>query len=138
MGWSSIIWAGGGFVGGALIEGCVGFVRDLLTDRRRRAEERTGAKHEFERIREMMPELIAEMAQDMRDHPVWRECIAEKQGSVWIQGKVEYFFYETARHAEVHRKMQVLTNAGYLEDKSHGSVHHYMMLEPFVKLLQSC
>src|SRR5688572_30726152 len=67
----------------------------------------------FVRIEQQMPELLAEMRNDLRGHPLLREIVALKKGwSYWGKGTEFSYFFED--HPDLLSKLQILCNHGLM------------------------
>ncbi|MGY6708325.1 MAG: hypothetical protein ACXIVF_08355 [Rhizobiaceae bacterium] len=90
----------------------------------------------FERLERMVPDLVAEMREDIANSPFTRELIAFKRG--WSYGGQvrPYFTYYYDDHDELLGKLNVMENYGALVDIKFNDVYRYEMTEDFVEYLQ--
>lgn len=90
----------------------------------------------FERLEKMVPDLVAEMRDDIESSPFTRELIALSKK--WSYGGQErpYFTYFHEDHDELLGKLNVMANYGALTDVSFNDVCRYEMTEDFVEYLQ--
>lgn len=89
----------------------------------------------FERLERMLPNLVAEMREDIANSPFTRELIALKRG--WGYGGQDrtYFTYYYDDHDELLGKLNVMENYGALVDIKFNDVYRYEMTEDFVEYL---
>lgn len=89
----------------------------------------------FERLERMLPDLVAEMREDIVSSPFTRELIAFKRG--WSYGGQDrpYFTYYYDDHEKLLGKLKVMENYGALVDVKFNDVYRYEMTEDFVEYL---
>lgn len=90
----------------------------------------------FERLEKMVPDLVAEMRNDLESSPFTRELIAFRKQ--WSYGGQEhpFFTYFHEDHDELLGKLNVMANYGALVDIKFNDVYRYEMTEDFVEYLQ--
>lgn len=84
----------------------------------------------------MVPDLVAEMREDIGNSPFTRELIALSKK--WSYGGQErtYFSYFYEDHDELLGKLNVMANFGALIDMKFNDVYRYEMTEDFVDYLE--
>lgn len=145
-------WIGGILVG--IFVGAAGkYYADKYTDHRKSKEKRSSARKEFERCRKQMPELFAEMRNDVASNPL-------KSGFVLIDVRIAYgrfreeplaYYMNDDRRDETYRdegrevlvhshlldKVKVLESAGFVRDITHDSAPYFRMSDEFKDLLRA-
>ena len=87
-------------------------------------------------LEHLMPELFAEMREDLKRIPLCREFIVMAQQAMYVGGdnkQVLVYYYES--HADLANKVSVLANAGAVMDITYTNVDRYMMSEALVNYL---
>ena len=125
-----------GLVTGIFV-GCAGkYFADKYTDKRRGKEKRIAVDSDLQYATARMPELIAEMKADLKDHPLCREfiLISKRWSYNHDPNKVvlSYFFED---HENLAEKVGVLENLGFVTDIAFNDVKRYSMSEHFAGLL---
>src|SRR5262245_48176748 len=88
----------------------------------------------FTRLERLMPELLAEMRQDLAANPFMREFVVYKKGlSFWNGGTA--FEYTSSDEATLLSKVQIIENVGLVRDITNKNVKRYRMTEEFVEYL---
>lgn len=142
-----------GLTGGAVVFGIVTFVAGMLlqgfkqyqvstwTDRRREREGAKAASAQFHEVREHMPQLIAEIREDLGRLPLIREFVLAAKSptgpKIIPPPEPTNFVYYDDQHGSLEGKVKLLENNGYVDDVSPGSRPKYKMSEEFVKLVRS-
>jgi hypothetical protein len=119
--------------------GVVGqYFADRFTDQRRSQEQERKEKKRFAAAEALMPELIAEMREDLRTDPTGtkREFFPYDIGRIHAPG-ADKLFYEPKKHPDLRSKLTVLENHGYIVDVSISDTKRYRMTEHFVALLKN-
>lgn len=90
----------------------------------------------FDRLEKMVPDLIAEMREDIGNNPFTRELIASSKK--WSYGGQEHplFIYYHEDHDELLGKLNVMANYGALVDIKYNDMYRYEMTEDFIEYLQ--
>lgn len=90
----------------------------------------------FERLEKMVPDLVAEMRDDLGKNPFTRELIAFSKR--WSYGGQDrpFFSYFHEDHDELLGKLKVMENYGAVVDIKFNDVYRYEMTEDFVEYLQ--
>ena len=126
------------FLGGAVI-GCAGqYLADRLTDQRRKQEYQSEAEIQFSSIRSDMPNLFAEMAQDINsdESRSVREFVIAPNKRVRFNGNKPRFMYYEDEHPHLRVQVDRLEAAGYVDDVTPGNAPIFRMQEHFVQLLR--
>ena len=125
------------FIGGLIVGVFGNYYAAKLTDRRRSKESKSQEQIEFERAKRQMPELIAEMREDLlkleTEH--CREFFILSNPGVSLNLSTSTLFYYEDQHANLKGKVTILENLGYLYDITMGRSPKYRMEEHFVQLL---
>ncbi|MEQ8896319.1 MAG: hypothetical protein RID23_04450 [Roseovarius sp.] len=90
----------------------------------------------FERLEKMVPELVAEMRNDLKDYPFTREFIVSRKKWTYNGQERPYFTYFHEDHEELLGKLNVMVNYGALTETTFNDVFRYEMTEDFVDYLQ--
>jgi hypothetical protein len=90
----------------------------------------------FERLEEKMPDLVAEMRNDIMESPFTRELIALSKD--WSYGGQDrpFFKYFYEDHEKLLGKLKIMVNYDALVDIRFNDVYRYEMTEEFVEYLQ--
>jgi hypothetical protein len=100
--------------------------------REQRGEEESDA---FAELEQMMPDLLNEMREDIRNNPLIREIILlDTKGNVY-NGDGVFVYYREA-HADLDSKLQILGNHGLIHEITYNSVDRFRLTEEFVKYLR--
>jgi hypothetical protein len=90
----------------------------------------------FSKVERLMPELLAEMRQDISKFPLCREFVVLKKVWVFCYPESRMFTYYYEDHEELDSKLQILENLGLIRDSRDGSnVACFMMEERFADYL---
>lgn len=88
----------------------------------------------FTRLERLIPELLAEMREDLATSPFMREFVVYKKGlSFWNGGTA--FEYTSADEATLLSKVQIIENLGLVRDITNKNVKRYRMTEELVDYL---
>ncbi|MHB0878432.1 MAG: hypothetical protein ACYC5O_20545 [Anaerolineae bacterium] len=89
----------------------------------------------FAKLERLMPDLLAEMRDDLRDCPTNREFVL--LGSRWVynSGGKPFVSYYFENHADLENKMHVLENLGLIRDIAFNDVKRYVMSEKLADYL---
>lgn len=88
----------------------------------------------FARLERLMPELLAEMRDDLVSNPFMREFVVYKKGlSFWNGGTA--FEYTSADEPTLLSKVKIMENVGLVRDITHTNVKRYRMSEELVDYL---
>lgn len=102
-----------------------------------RARRRTSGDEDavFEKIENLMPELLDEMRNDLELNPLKREFVLLKKNWVYLaKGNELVYYYED--HNELDNKLSILQNLGFVIDITSSKVDRYRMTEQFVDYLK--
>lgn len=90
----------------------------------------------FEKLEQMVPELVAEMREDLKKNQFTRELIAfSKTRGFGGQEKPLHAYYHED-HDDLLGKLGVMVNYGALIETTFGDIFRYEMTEDFVDYLQ--
>jgi hypothetical protein len=92
-------------------------------------------KAAFLKVKTSMPELIAEMKEDLtkEGNEFNREFFIVSRR--WTLNVVRCFFYYFEDHGDLQGKIHVLENYGFVKDVTPGNAKKYRMIEDFVELV---
>jgi hypothetical protein len=81
-----------------------------------------------------MPDLIAEMRQDLREHPLRREfVILERSWSYWAAGHELVYFFDD--HPELRSMLHILQNQGLIREITYNNTERFLISEDFARYL---
>jgi hypothetical protein len=87
-----------------------------------------------EKVERLMPELLNEMREDLRNNPTTREFVVLKRG--WIyNSQGPYLAYYLDEHEDLEGKLQVLANLGFVREITYNDVRRFLFEERFVDYL---
>jgi hypothetical protein len=94
---------------------------------------------DFEQLRAQMPELFAEMKEDLAAHPHVREFVLKRtKGIVFCQDPINLAFeYSGDVHEALQSKVQILENHGLVRDVTATNIPRYRFSEALVKYLST-
>lgn len=82
----------------------------------------------FDKLETLMPDLLAEMREDLAEHPLKREFVLlEKACRYWPSGNELVYYYDD--HPDLRNKIRILENYGLVEDISYTSVDRFIITE---------
>ena len=85
-----------------------------------------------------MPELFAEMRDDLRDNPFCREFVLLIRGVIYnSEPNNPVFAYYFSEHAHLKQKVRILENNGLLQDITYTNTDRFRMSEELVDYLKS-
>lgn len=128
-----------GFVAGVVTGATGSYLGNRLTDRRREQKESATAKRDFKSVRDQMPELIAEMKTDLavESQRFVREFFVLPNRKVCLGGSEKpRLIYYVEDHGDLHGKLSILENHGYIIDVTPKNTPIYRMTEEFVALVR--
>lgn len=134
---STIATHAAAFLVGAITGAAGAYLADRFTDQRRRAESRSEAWRAFERVEQLMPELIKEMRADLAETPTARDFFVLSDERISINTSGQYLAYYEKAHSNMQEKLSILENHGYIVDITPGNAKKYRMTEDFAVLLMS-
>jgi len=111
------------------------YLVNKFTDKRRKKEASRELQKEFLKAKQQMPELIAEIKNDLlqEGNNLIREFfISRKNYSLNPGGKC--FVYYEDDHSDLQSKVHILENLAFIIDITPGNAPKYRMTEEFVKL----
>jgi hypothetical protein len=104
-----------------------------------RALERRGSRvtepdAAFLRAERLMPDLIAEMRDDLAENPLSREfVILKKSWSYWAKGNELAYFYDD--HSDLDNKLQILQGLGLVQDITYNNTKRFIITERLAEYL---
>lgn len=109
------------------------YFADKFTDRRRSKETATSELERFKKLERKMPDLMAEIREDLDTSPMFRDAfVIEKGVSLWAsEGS---FVYEDDGENDYFSKFKILETSGYIYDVTPGNAQKYRFSEEFVEL----
>jgi len=82
----------------------------------------------------LMPALLEEMREDIRNNPTTREFVILKRS--WIYNSDgPYLAYYLDEHEDLEGKLQVLANLGFIREITYNNVRRFIFQEEFVDYL---
>lgn len=88
----------------------------------------------FDRLEKMMPDLVAEMRNDLREHCLSREFVALKKSWRYSpRGNELAYYYD--EHSELDNKLRILQNKGLIQDITYNNVARYIITEELADYL---
>ena len=88
----------------------------------------------FVRLEQQIPALLAEMRNDLANHPLRRECVLLSKGwGFWYKGNELSYYFED--HADLLSQFQILTNNGLVEDIKYNNVDRFKITEKLAEYL---
>ncbi len=117
---------------------CAGkYLADKYTDKRRGMEKKRAGDSDLQYVTDKMPELIAEMRDDLTTNPLCREFILfSKRGSYNHNPNKKILSYFFEDHDNLREKVGILENLGFVDDITFNDTHRYCMSEHFAELLR--
>jgi len=86
------------------------------------------------KIESLMPALIEEMREDIRNNPTTREFVVLKR--CWVYNSSgPYVSYYLDDHEDLEGKLQVLANLGFIREITYNNVRRFLFQEEFVDYL---
>ncbi len=84
------------------------------------------------KLKNLMPDLLKEMKEDLKSNPSNREFIIMNQGLIYSGDSIVYYFED---HNDLKGKLNVLENHNLISDVTYNNVDRFRMSEGFVELL---
>ena len=128
-----------GFLVGVATGAAGKYLGDKYTDRRKLNEAARETKSRFLKAKAQMPELIAEMKADLASEGgrfVREFFVLENRRRCLGGSEKPRFIYYVEEHGDLHGKLSILENLGYLTDVTPGNAPIYRMTEDFVELVR--
>jgi hypothetical protein len=109
-----------------------------LTDKRRKKEATQELQKEFLDAKQQMPELIAEIKNDLlqEGNSLIREFFISKRSYTLNVSDICFVYFEDD-HPDLQSKVHILESHGYIIDITPGNAPKYRMTEEFVKFVVS-
>ena len=92
---------------------------------------------QYFKIFRLMPDLINELIDDIKDNPLLRELILQKKGWTYNSGGKKLLVYYYEDHKNLDEKMILLENNGLINDIKYNDTQRYILTEDFVGILMS-
>ena len=93
-----------------------------------------GSQSGHAKIERLMPALLEEMREDLRNNPTTREFVVLKRA--WsYNSHGPYPVYYLDEHEDLEGKLQVLANLGHVHDVTNNNVRRFCFQEDFVDYL---
>lgn len=128
-----------GFLSGAATVAVGTYFAYKYTDRRREKEASKQAKRDFLKIKAQMPDLISEIKKDLSNekNKFIREFFVLPNKKVCLGGSQKpRFIYYAEEYDDLHGKLTIMENMGYLIDVTLKNTPIFRMTEEFVELLR--
>jgi len=91
-------------------------------------------KTPFPKLEELLPELLAEMRDDLGEVPLKREFVLLERGWLyWAKGTELVYYYD--EHTDLRNKIRILENYGLVEDITYNEVDRFVITEEFANYL---
>jgi hypothetical protein len=88
----------------------------------------------FLRLEQLMPDLLDEIRNDLRERPLTRELVLlKKVWSYWPGGQEASYFYED--HPDLENKVRILQNYGLIREITFNEVKRYVLTEALARYL---
>ena len=127
------------FLFGTVTGAAGSYFASKYTDRRREKEDTKKVETVFQRVKEMMPDLIQEMKTDFSNPDCLsvREFVILSNNKVGFRGDKARFVYFEEEHYDLRGKASVLENHGFIYDVSRGHAPTYRVTEQFWDLVRN-
>lgn len=121
---------------GLILGSIATYIVNKLTDKRRKKEAISEVKKEFLAAQQQMPELIAEIKNDLLQpgEGLIREFFLSKKGYV-LNASSKCFVYYEDDHPDLRSKIHILENLGFIIDITSGNAPKYRITEEFIKMV---
>jgi hypothetical protein len=125
------------FVGGAILGAAGQYLGDRFTDSRRAKEQATEIKKSFKRLHDQMPDLLREMKADLKTEgsSMIREFVLLPNARVIFNHGKPRFQYFAEVHPHLQTQVDLIRDAGFVEELESTNVPMYRMRENFVEAL---
>jgi len=88
----------------------------------------------FIKLESLMPDLLAEMRDDLTEYPIRREFVLlHKRSSYWASGEELCYFYDD--HPDLRSKIRILENYNMVRDITYTNVDRFLISEEFADYL---
>ena len=88
----------------------------------------------YAKIERLMPSLLEEMREDLKNHPAKREFVTFRKGLQYISDGT-YLVYHPDDHVDLAGKLHVLENLGLVREITRGNVRRFLFEEELVDYL---
>lgn len=125
------------FVGGAIVGAAGTYLGDRFTDSRRAKEQEAETKRAFNRLEGQMPTLLREMKADLQTpgSEMLREFVLLPNRRVTFNHSKPRFQYFADSHPKLQPQVDLLRDAGFVEELQSPNVPMYRMKEHLVDAL---
>lgn len=125
------------FLVGVITGAGANYFATKYTDKRHDKEETKKEVENFNKVKNQMPELIAEMKQDFTNEKNLsiREFVLLPSDKVIFNSDQPRFSYFETEHQNLKGKIAILENYGYIIDVTPGNAPIYRMTEEFFDLV---
>lgn len=89
---------------------------------------------EFVELERIMPDLLAEMRNDLTEYPLSREFVILKKGWIYCASGHELVYY-FEDHPQLENKLRILMNHDQIRDITYTNVSRYVIGEKFARYL---
>ena len=102
-------------------------------------EENDDRRSKFEKVKNLMPELLEEMENDFtsKGSDLVREFVVLPNKKVLFPSSKKRFYYYLDEHEDLYNKIDLLVSHGYVTDVAIGNTPIYRISEEFFELLKS-
>lgn len=98
--------------------------------------QRTGSIKSYHEVFSLMPELIDEIAADLKANPLFREFILQQKGWIYNSGTKQILVYYYDDHENLDAKVGLLKNYGLVTNITYNNTLRYVIDERFVQGLK--
>ena len=129
-----------------LIDSDLKYTIDILLNWKNEAEQQAELKlnkqgagesnKNYDEVFKLMPELIDEIAVDLKSNPLFREFILQQRGWVYNSGGKELLAYYYDDHDSLDAKIRLLENNGLVTEITYNNTLRYVIDENFVQVLK--
>jgi hypothetical protein len=100
----------------------------------RRLSRHPDSATEFERMKRLMPALLAEMRKDLAEHPPARELVLlQRAWRYWPAGNEFAYYYDD--HPDLDNKLRILENERLVQNASNANLGRYVISERLAEYL---
>lgn len=127
------------FLGGTAVGAAGTYIGDRFTDARREKKSAADIKNKFKSLQKQMPELLREMKDDLQveDSSMVREFVVLPNSRITFVHSKPRFQYFAESHPQLETKVDLIRDAGFVDQLECADVPMYRMREHFVEALMS-
>ncbi len=93
-----------------------------------------GSNEPLQRLERLMPDLLAEMRNDLAENPLSREFVILKRAwSYWASGGELVYYLDD--HPDLENKLHILQNYGLIHEITYNNVQRYVITEELASYL---